>query len=334
MTSCIRASQLKTPPSGWVPTHSSDAEHSKDIKQWRTERGHAIPIYIQDRTLIEDTESSIDLVRAGWKLYNYPERLAYSATPPDFGSLLIQRRRWANGGLLILQTLLAYAWHAPKCLKLARELVLRTHYLASLSGGSAATLLLFFYPFDDAFAIVWVPLSALPYFLLCARDLRQAGYRHVDVLRVYALNLVLLPVILGGVLKSLQQGITGAKIPFGRTPKVATRSATPPLYAVVQLALPLMFFAAFAQDALAGRSSHALYTLVNGALFAYALVWLIGAGNTVTDAVSWWSSRTPVGTWFPVNPAVASPAWFSTLRVGIGVDAATASDDAIAAGRS
>ena len=37
--------------------------------------------------------------------YNYPERLAYSATPPDFGSLCIQRQRWANGGLLILPKL-------------------------------------------------------------------------------------------------------------------------------------------------------------------------------------------------------------------------------------
>ena len=36
---------------------------------------------------------------------NYPERLSYSATPPDFGSLVVQRRRWANGGLLILPKL-------------------------------------------------------------------------------------------------------------------------------------------------------------------------------------------------------------------------------------
>jgi cellulose synthase/poly-beta-1,6-N-acetylglucosamine synthase-like glycosyltransferase len=52
--------------------------------------------YIQDRTVIEDTESSVDLVAKGWELTNYPERLSYSATPPDFGALVIQRRRWAN----------------------------------------------------------------------------------------------------------------------------------------------------------------------------------------------------------------------------------------------
>ena len=59
-----------------------------------------------DRTLIEDTESSVDLVHRGWGLFNYPARLSYTATPPDFGSLVVQRSRWANGGLLILPKLL------------------------------------------------------------------------------------------------------------------------------------------------------------------------------------------------------------------------------------
>jgi cellulose synthase (UDP-forming) len=38
--------------------------------------------YIQDRTVIEDTESSIDLVAHDWTLFNYDERLSYSAPPP------------------------------------------------------------------------------------------------------------------------------------------------------------------------------------------------------------------------------------------------------------
>src|SRR5437762_4320534 len=79
-----------------------------DIAESDTERGHPIRRYIQDHTVIEDTESTVDLISRGWKLYNYPERLAFSATPPDFGSLLIQRRRWANGGLLILPKLIRY----------------------------------------------------------------------------------------------------------------------------------------------------------------------------------------------------------------------------------
>ena len=66
---------------------------------------YEIKQYIKDRTVIEDTESTIDMGLYGWRLHNYPERLSYSATPPDFGSLCIQRRRWANGGLLIVPKL-------------------------------------------------------------------------------------------------------------------------------------------------------------------------------------------------------------------------------------
>ena len=77
----------------------------EDIVEVEDVGGFEIRTYIQDRTVIEDTESSVDLGRDGWTLVNYPERLSYSATPPDFGSLVVQRRRWANGGLLILPKL-------------------------------------------------------------------------------------------------------------------------------------------------------------------------------------------------------------------------------------
>src|SRR5262249_5231445 len=85
-----------------------------DIRTVRMERGHEISLFIQDHTVIEDTESTVDLIRDGWTLHNYPERLAYSATPPDFGALIIQRRRWSNGGLLILPGLLRHLWSAGK----------------------------------------------------------------------------------------------------------------------------------------------------------------------------------------------------------------------------
>jgi hypothetical protein len=283
----------------------------EDIKRSRVERGHSVSVYIQDRTLIEDTESSIDLIQAGWSLHNYPERLAYSATPSDFGALLIQRRRWANGGLLILGNLIRYAWSAPKNLSLLREMVLRFHYLVSLAAGSVATLLLFFYPFDDAFAIAWLPLSAVPYFVLYARDLRLRGYRSADVLRVYALNLVLLPVVMGGVLKSVQQGITGVKTPFGRTPKVTTRSASPAVYCAIQLALPAAFFFGFIWDALAGRWAHATCALLNGMSFGYAVITYLGVQNTIADLTAWKSSAGAAQI-----PARARPVgWLACLSV-------------------
>jgi len=269
----------------------------EDIKEVRTERGHTLSIYIQDRTLIEDTESSIDLIEKGWGLLNYPERLAYSATPRDFGSLLIQRRRWANGGLLILPKLLRHTIKAPKTLRATQAFLMRFHYLSSLAGATVAMALVFFYPFDDRLSTVWLPLTSLPYFAMYARDLRIAGYRRLDVLRVYALNLALLPVIAGGVLKSIQQGITGARLPFGRTPKIASRSGVPALYCALELALPLMFLFTTACDVYMQRWTHAAFSALNVGLFGYALVGLLGFRDTVDDltagirAALGWSDR-------------------------------------------
>lgn len=255
----------------------------EDIRVSQWENGHEVSVYIQDRTVIEDTESSIDLIAKGWSLYNYPERMAYSATPADFGALLIQRRRWSNGGLLILPKLLRHIARAPKTLALARECFMRFHYLASLAGGSLAMLLVFFYPFDDSLSSMWVPLAAAPYFVLYAVDLRRSGYALADVLRIYALNLALVPVVIGGVLKSLQQALTGAKIPFGRTPKIAERSATPRLYAAIALLMPFAFLAACVRDVQLERWSHLAFSAVNAGMTGYALVAMQSVRAMLTD---------------------------------------------------
>ena len=114
----------------------------EDIMMVDTERGYEIRLYIHDRTVIEDTESSIDLLEKNWGLLNYPEKLAYSATPPDFGSLLIQRRRWANGGLIILPKLLRNLslsfWKRGKTV----EGIVRVHYLISIAAINIGLVLL------------------------------------------------------------------------------------------------------------------------------------------------------------------------------------------------
>src|SRR5712671_2454799 len=98
--------------------------------------------YIRDRTVIEDTESTIDMGIHGWRLFNCPERLSYSATPPDFGSLCIQRRRWANGGLLILPRLRrqSHARRAAGQRTRFGELFLRCNYMASICWSSVNLL--------------------------------------------------------------------------------------------------------------------------------------------------------------------------------------------------
>ncbi len=246
----------------------------RDIATDDMERGFPVKKFIQDRTVIEDTESSVDLAARGWRLYNYPESLAYSATPPDFGALVIQRRRWANGGLLILPKLLRYL--ATSTHKSVTEAFVRTHYLASPAIANAGLLLLLVLPFGEDKLTLWVPLAAAPYFLLYARDLVQIGYRWSDTLRVYALNLLLIPVNLSGVFKSLHQAATGCKTPFARTPKITGHTAVPALYALTPPLLLGLWLAGASVSIWEGHWILATCGLVNAAFLAYAIRQFIG----------------------------------------------------------
>jgi cellulose synthase (UDP-forming) len=254
-----------------------------DLIREEQERGFPIRRYIQDRTVIEDTESSVDLIERGWTLVNYPERLSYSATPPDFGALLIQRRRWANGGLIILPKLLRHLVRQRDREGPGGEGLMRVHYLTSISGANIGLLLLLSYPFSTPDAAAWLPVAALPYFFLYARDLHQAGYSYGDVVRVYALNLLLIPVNLAGVAKSIHQGVSGRKIPFGRTPKVQGRTRTPRAYLVAELVLVVYWSMGCLWDLLATRWGHAGFQAANVALLLYAITQYIGWHHFLAD---------------------------------------------------
>ncbi len=254
-----------------------------EIKEVKEEGGKTVAIYIQDRTVIEDTESSIDLVHKGWKLYNYPSRMTFSSTPPDFGSLLIQRRRCANGGLIIMPKLIHYAWHAPKNWRLVHELFMRVNYLALTTVGCAVTYLLIFHSFSERFSTSLVLWANVPLMLLYARDLKNCGYRYLDVLRTCSLNLMLFPVISAGVLKQFQQMLTGRKIPFGRTPKVLNRTAAPALYHLAELAIIAYYIVMAVIDYRRGHMQQFEMALVNTAIFVYAVVRLIGLRAMAED---------------------------------------------------
>jgi cellulose synthase/poly-beta-1,6-N-acetylglucosamine synthase-like glycosyltransferase len=254
-----------------------------DIAVTVQERGYPVQIFIQDRTVIEDTESTVDLIDRGWRLYNYPRRMAYSATPPDFGSLIIQRRRWANGGLIILPKLLRYLGRGLLSGNNLAEAMMRFHYLSSITAVNIGLLVLLSVPFTESKPSLWLPLSAASYFMLYARDLHLIGYRATDVLRVYALNLVLIPVNLGGVLKSLQQAWTKAKIPFSRTPKVQGRTVMTPLYVIAEYALLLHWLIQGSLDAMDGLWFHALFVGLNSAALLYGITVFIGVRNSWED---------------------------------------------------
>ena len=267
-----------------------------DIRVVEDEDGKPVAKYIQDRTVIEDTESSIDLIRRGWHLYNYPERLAYSATPPDFGALIIQRRRWANGGLLILPKLMRYLGEGGIRVTNVSEGFMRLHYLTSLAGVSLGMLILMLHSFSHSMRGWWLPLTALPYFVLYGRDLVNSGYSWSDLPRVYALNLLLIPVNLGGVFKSLHQACTGRRSAFGRTPKVEGRTAAPRLYLIAELAIVTYCIFGGGVDLIHARYMHAAFAFINGALLSYALGSFVGFREAAEDLGLWRARSSSIGT--------------------------------------
>jgi cellulose synthase/poly-beta-1,6-N-acetylglucosamine synthase-like glycosyltransferase/chitodextrinase len=241
--------------------------------------------YIRDRTVIEDTESTIDMGIHGWRLFNCPERMSYSAQTPDFGSLCIQRRRWANGGLLILPKL-----HRQSKARRSRsertrfsELFLRWNYMASICWSSVSLLVLLAFPFNATLISPLLGLVALPYFAAMASDLRYCGYKRADVARIYGFNLILLPVNLAGTFASLVQAITSSKSAFARTPKVSNRTVVPVLFVIAPYVLiglaGLTFYFAYQHD----RVENMAYAALNIVLASYAVVAFIGIRDSIAD---------------------------------------------------
>jgi cellulose synthase/poly-beta-1,6-N-acetylglucosamine synthase-like glycosyltransferase len=257
----------------------------EDIVETEIVDGYEIRRYVQDRTVIEDTESSIDLGAHGWSLYNYPERLSYSATPPDFGSLIVQRRRWANGGLLILPKLwreLRERRRRGEHVSVA-ETLLRVNYMASVAWASFGLVFLLAYPYDSRLLSPLILIAALPYFIAMGSDLRYNRYRFLDIFAIYGFNLILLPVNLAGVLKSIQQALTGRKIPFARTPKVRNRTAVPLLYAIAPVAIVVFSLLTLWRDYNAQNWGNAAFAAFNAFWASWAIVAYIGLGNLVVD---------------------------------------------------
>jgi len=316
----------------------------EDIVETEFVGGFEVRRYVQDRTVIEDTESSVDLGTHGWTLVNYPERLSYSATPPDFGSLIVQRRRWANGGLLILPKL----WRQVRERKrrgevVSRtELLLRVNYMASIAWASFGLIFLLAYPYDGRLLSPVVLLAALPYFIAMASDLRYAGYKASDVFRIYGFNLILLPVNLAGVLKSIQQSLTGKKIPFVRTPKVKNRTASPLLYVVTPFLIVAFSLFTLWRDVNAQNWGNAAFAAFNATLAIWAIISYIGVGNAIVDI--WLGVTKPLyvdrsrrTTTEEAHPETSSLDWRSVLyhghaggqvpRAAHGLSTVTMSDD-------
>lgn len=254
-----------------------------DIVTYEHERGYVFPVYIQDTTVIEDTGATIDLIRKGWRVENYPARLSYSATPSDFGALVVQRRRWANGGLIILPNLIAHLFSRWPTRRNILEAALRIHYLIMPACISISMLLMLVYPFDFKRVSSWIYVTLPPYLYLVCRDLVHTGYRRSDILRAYALFLILLPVVLTGVKNSVLQLLFGIKAQFGRTPKIEHRTAVPLTVSATIIALFGWSVSIFWADVGRGDGLHAVFALSNVLALGYGLVAMIGLKEISQD---------------------------------------------------
>jgi len=289
-----------------------------DIEQVEYKGPFKIYRYISDRTVIEDTESSIDLAAGGWSLHNYNERLAFSATPPDFGSLCIQRNRWANGGLLILPNL----WRAVRARRRRGErtsigeLLLRLNYMASIFWASLFVLCLMIIPFNGHLVSPLTYAVAIPYFIAMAIDLKYCGYKYLDAARIYGFNLLLLPVNLAGSMSSMVQALTGAKGKFMRTPKVRNRTVPAFIYVVLPYLLVAWSIYTFKVAYEHDLWSNAIFAAINGVLGGYAIVAFIGIGDSLVDiwtnVVSWLYK--PQG---PKKMAARAPAETEPTEAGV-----------------
>ena len=270
----------------WVGANAVLRKRALDDIDVTSQQGNwTIHRYISDRTVIEDTESTISLGTKGWHLYNYPERLSYSATPPDFGSLTVQRRRWADGGLIIAPKLLRHARRRDENgeRRSAGETFLRLNYMASIAWSTICLLFLLAYPFNYQLLSPVVVVVALPYFVMMAVDLHNTGYKRTDVFRVYGFNLILIPVNLAGVVNSLQQAITGEKVPFKRTPKISKRTPTSLLFVLTPYLLVGLAIFTIWHDYTHHLWVNFGFAAFNAVLAAYAIIAFMGLANSLVD---------------------------------------------------
>jgi hypothetical protein len=163
------------------------------------------------------------------------------------------------------------------------EVMLRVNYMASIAWASFGLLFLLAYPYDGRLLSPLVLLAALPYFIAMASDLRYCGYNYSDIFRIYGFNLILLPVNLAGVLKSLQQALTGKKIPFARTPKVKNRTTASLPYILAPIFIVAFSIFTLWRNIEGQNWGNAAFAGFNAIAATWAIVSYIGIVNLIVD---------------------------------------------------
>jgi hypothetical protein len=160
---------------------------------------------------------------------------------------------------------------------------MRLHYLISLGPVSMALLVLIAVSFDEQVQTGFLLGTGLTYYGIYGWDLHLIGYRWHDIFRVIALNLVLIPVNIVGMLLSLGQALTGRKPRFGRTPKIHGRTRVPAGFLLAEFALLAIWCLLGIVSIVQARATSAAFMFVYSGFLAYAIGAFIGYRNSAAD---------------------------------------------------
>ena len=168
---------------------------------------------------------------------------------------------------------------------------MRAQYLLSLGPVSMALIFVLLFSWQLEIWAIWIMLIAAVYFSLYMRDLYLIGYRRSDLLRVFALNLILVPINIGGLATSIHQAFTGRKSKFKRTPKTETRTAISPGFVVAEI-MALVALSALALRSLVQEShAQAAFIALHAVFFLYAIGVYIGIRSMLQDFTLLWRKQ-------------------------------------------
>lgn len=268
----------------WVGANSIIRKKSLyDIKKYEYEGNQKFPQYISDRTVIEDTESSMELAAQGWKLHNNLGTLSYSQSPHDFGSIIIQRWRWSNGGLILLSTLFKIFLNSKLNLKTLTQIFFRLHFLIAIAFNDLAIFLLLLIPFQTWVNPYYATVLSLVPLILNIRDISYLGHKKRSILGLFAFNIFLIPINLSGVLGSIQQMLTGIKSPFIRTPKTQDRTGVAIRYYLLEYTLLIYLAYRSYRSILMNNYGESFFMLLNLISLLFAIIYFVGVRNSLID---------------------------------------------------
>jgi hypothetical protein len=147
--------------------------------------------------------------------------------------------------------------------------------------------------FDKEVRTLFLAATGLVYYAVYSRDLHLIGYRWHQVFRVLALNLVLIPINVVGMIQSVVQAITGRKPQFTRTPKVENRTRVPAAYVLTEFALLAIWFEHSVYRLIWSGSVTGAFLLLHAVFLAYAIGSFMGYRNSFSDLGAALPSRQP-----------------------------------------